>query len=156
MGDGARALGELGGDIIHRPGVIPGKAHNSFRRWFSRVWKLRGGGLYAGGYAVTFVIMEVRSLTGDVVGSSGVVDFVTSQAFEFVFRFISDSFINMILAFIWPVYVIQFRPPWGLIGLGMAFLTFDLLFRKRIEKWLASGPDEPRDPPADVPPAASR
>lgn len=149
MGDGARALGQLGNDLVHQPRVIPGKAHDWLRRWFARIWKLRGGGLYACGYAVTFLVLEVRSLTGDVADSSGVVDFLTSQVFEFVFRFIGDSFINMILAFIWPVYVIEFQPLWGIIGLGLAFALFDIVLRKRIERWLASVPDDGDDAPGE-------
>ena len=103
---------------------------------------MRGGGLYACGYAVTFVILEIRSLTDDVFESDGVVDFLTSQLFEFVFRFLSESLFNMILAFMWPVYVLQFRPPWGIVGLGIAFFVFDRLLRKRVENWLAAETDE--------------
>jgi hypothetical protein len=142
VGDGARALGELGDDLVNRPRVIPGKAHSWFRRWFAKIWKVRGGGLYACGYAATFLVLEVRSLTGDVFESDGVVDFVTSQVFEFVFRFLSESFINMLLAFLWPLYVIQFRPPWGIIGLGLAFAVFDRFVRARVERWLSADTGE--------------
>ena len=148
MGDGARALGELGDDLVHRPAVIPGKAHGWFRRWFAKVWRMRGGGLYACGYAVTFLVLEVRSLTGDVFESDGVVDFFTSQIVEFMFRFLSESFINMIQAFMWPLYLIQFRPPWGIIGLGLAFAMFDVVLKKRIERWLGADWDADPEPPA--------
>jgi hypothetical protein len=142
VGDGARALGELGDDLVNRPRVLPGKAHNWFRRWFAKIWKLRGGGLYACGYAVTFIVLEIRSLTGDVFESEGVVDFFTSQVFEFVFRFLSESLLNMIQAFIWPLYVIEFQPPWGVIGLGIAFFVFDRFLRKRVEGWLSGENEE--------------
>ena len=149
MGDGARALGELGDDLVRRPRVIPGKAHNWFRRWFARVWQVRGGGLYACGYALTFIVLEIRSLTGDVFESDGVVDFFTSQLFEFVFRFLSESLFNMILAFMWPVYVLQFRPPWGIIGLGIAFFVFDRFVRQLVERWLSAGNDDTPGAPDD-------
>ena len=148
MGDGARALGELGDDLVHRPAVIPGKAHGWFRRWFAKVWRMRGGGLYACGYAVAFLVLEVRSLTGDVFESDGVVDFFTSQIVEFMFRFLSESFINMIQAFMWPLYLIQFRPPWGIIGLGLAFAMFDVVLKKRIERWLGADRDADPEPTA--------
>ena len=108
---------------------------------------MRGGGLYACGYAVTFVILEIRSLTDDVFESDGVVDFFTSQVFELVFRFFSESLFNMIQAFIWPLYVIEFRPPWGIVGLGIAFFVFDRFLRQRVERWLSGENDEqPAEP----------
>lgn len=149
MGDGARALGEFGDDLVKRPRVLPGKAHNWFRRWFAKVWKVRGGGLYACGYAVTFIILEVRSLTDDVFESDGVVDFLTSQVFEFVFRFLSESLFNMIQAFVWPLYVVEFRPPWGVIGLGIAFVVFDRFLRRRVERWLSVEADDQPTAPDD-------
>ncbi len=44
------------------------KSHGWFRSWFRKVWKLRGGGLYACGFAITFIIYEVQSLADDVLG----------------------------------------------------------------------------------------
>ena len=41
---------------------------NGFRTWFRKVWKVRGGGLYACGFAVAFIILEVGSLADDVTG----------------------------------------------------------------------------------------
>lgn len=139
VGDGARALGELGDDLVHRPGVLPGKAHGWFRTWFAKVWKIRGGGLYACGYAVTFLVLEIRSLAGDVFEADGIVDFFTEQIFETLFRFLGESLANMISAFMWPIYLVQLNPPWGAIGLGLAFAIFDLVLRKPIERWLNAG-----------------
>lgn len=145
MGDGARALGELGDDIVHRPGVLPGKAHGWFRTWFGRLWRLRGGGLYAFGYVVSFAWLEVRSMALGLVQSEGVVDFVTSEIFEYLFRFLSDSLINFVLAFLWPAYLASVAPPFGLIALGAAFLLFPRVLKKPLERWLFG----------DGPPAAS-
>ena len=44
------------------------KSHGWFRTWFRKVWEVRGGGLYACGFAVTFVIFEIGSLADDVLG----------------------------------------------------------------------------------------
>ena len=73
--------------------------------------------------------------------SDGLVDFFTEQIVEFLFRFLSESLVNMIYAFMWPVYVVQLNPPWGAIGLGLAFLFFDTVLRKPIERWLNAGTD---------------
>ena len=41
---------------------------SGFRTWFRKVWKVRGGGLYAVGFAATFVYLEITSLADDVLG----------------------------------------------------------------------------------------
>lgn len=43
------------------------KTHGWFRGWFRKVWKVRGGGLYALGFALSFVYFEVGSLVDDVL-----------------------------------------------------------------------------------------
>ena len=140
----ARTLGELGSDAVHQPRVIPGKAHGWFRHWAGRVWRLRGGGLYACGFIVTFLYLEIVTIFGDVAESSGVIDFLATELFEFFFRFVIESLMNTINAFIWPVYVIAFAPPWGMIGLGAAFVLFDRVIKKPVEEYLF------RDEEADV------
>lgn len=102
------------------------------------MWKVRGGGLYACGYAVTFLVLELRSLAGDVFEADGIVDFFTEQIFETLFRFLGESFANMVSALVWPLYLVQWKPPWGAIGLGLAFVVFDVVLRKPIERWLAA------------------
>ena len=136
MGKGARALGEVGNDVVNQPGVLPGKAHGWFRKWFAHVWKVRGGGLYAVGYAVTFLYLEVMSVVGDIADADGVSSFFGTQLIEFLFRFLGDWVMNMALAFIWPVLVIDIQPPYGLIGLGLAFIVFPAVLKKPIERWL--------------------
>ena len=109
------------------------KPHGWFRRWFRKVWKLRGGGLYACGFAISFVILEIGSLADDVVGISAVFN---GQAIEFAINFIIDSFMNTMYSFMWPVYVVQLAPPWGAIGLGLAFFGFASYLKKPIEGWM--------------------
>jgi len=111
-------------------------AHGWFRNWFAKVWKVRGGGLYACGYAMTFAYLEVSTVVGEIVGSDGIVAFVQEQLIEFIFRFASDSFINLLRALIWPVYIVQFRPPFGVIALGIAFFAFPMTLKRPIEQWL--------------------
>ncbi len=112
------------------------KAHSWFRRWFAKVWKVRGGGLYAVGWAATFVYLELTTVLGEIAEADGIVDFFTNQLMEFVFRFMSDSIANMIQAFIWPVFIVQWQPPIGVIALGAAYIIFANYVKHHITAWL--------------------
>ena len=114
------------------------KGHGWFRRWFRKVWKVRGGGLYACGFALTFLVLEIGSLADDVLGIGAI---FTGQAIEFFINFLIDSFTNTMKAFIWPVYVVQWAPPWGAAALGFAFWLFPATLKKPIEQWIFH--DEP-------------
>ncbi len=109
------------------------KGHGWFRRWFRKVWKVRGGGLYACGFALTFVILEIGSLADDVLGIGAI---FSGQAIEFVINFMIDSLMNTMKAFAWPVYAVQYAPPWGAVGLGVAYWLFPTTLKKPIERWL--------------------
>ncbi len=128
-----------------KPQQLADRAHGWFRTWFGKVWKVRGGGLYACGYAVTFAILEVKTIFGDMADADGPVDFVREQAFEFVFRFLGDTLMNMVEAFIWPVRVLEISPPYGAIALGLAFFLFPITLKKPIERWLFGDPDDRQD-----------
>lgn len=122
------------------------KPHGWFRSWFRKVWKVRGGGLYACGFAVSFVILEIGSLADDVLGIGAL---FSGQAFEFIISFVIDSFKNTMYSFMWSVYVVQLAPPWGAIGLGLAFFGFSSLLKEPIEGWLfADAPEEAEEPPS--------
>lgn len=140
MGDGARALGELGDDIVHRPGVLPGKAHGWFRTWFGKIWRVRGGGFYALGYALCFAWLELKSIVGGFIESESLFAFLTDEIFEFLFRFLGDSFLNFGLAFLWPVYVLQYSPPIGPIAFIAALVLFPLVLKNPLERWLFGEP----------------
>lgn len=43
------------------------KAKARFRRWFAKVWQVRGGGFYAFGFAVAFVYLEVTTIAGEFI-----------------------------------------------------------------------------------------
>lgn len=122
------------------------KAHGWFRGWFAKVWKVRGGGLYALGYAVTFIVLEVTTVIGELAESGGIGDFLSEQLVEFIFRFASDSIVNLIQALMWPVFVVQWQPPFGAIALGLAFLIFPTYLKKPITKWLFPNADEETSP----------
>ena len=106
---------------------------NGFRTWFRKVWEVRGGGLYAVGFAATFLYLEVVSLADDVLGIGAL---FRGEAIEFFVNLIVESFMNTISAFMWPVDVIQFSPPVGVFALGIAFWLFPIYVKPHIERWL--------------------
>ena len=112
------------------------------RRWFRKVWDVRGGGLYAAGYIIAFLWFEVSTLAGEIAGASGVGDFFSNQLTDFILRFAIDSIMNMVHAFMWPVYIIQWQPAYGGIILGMAFWLFPIYLKKPIEKLLFDDDDD--------------
>ncbi len=96
------------------------------------VWRARGGGFYGLGYLITFIWLEIQLLFGDVAESDGVVDFVSSQMIELFFR----SFVNGFLAFLWPVYVLQWMDGWGIALLVGGYFVFEKGLRPAVEGWL--------------------
>lgn len=115
------------------------KSKNGFRAWFRKVWEVRGGGLYACGFAVTFIILEAGSLSDDVLGIGALFN---GQAISFVIGFIIDSLMNTFYALIWPVYIVQWKMPVGAIALGVAFWLFPTYVKPHIEGWLFDGDPE--------------
>jgi hypothetical protein len=120
------------------PSPLIERSKSGFRTWFRKVWEVRGGGLYAVGFAITFMYLEVLSLADDVLGIGAL---FRGEAIEFFVNFIIDSFMNTIAAFMWPINVIQLAPPAGIIGLGVAFWLFPIYVKPYIERWLFD--DEP-------------
>lgn len=101
---------------------------------------MRGGGLYACGFAITFVILEVGSIAEDVREFGRVFD---GELIPFVVNIVVDSFKNTGLSFAWPVYIVRIAPPYGAIGLGLAFWLFPITLKKPIENWLFDGEPPP-------------
>lgn len=157
LGDQVRSAGELGDAIVNRPGTLPGRAHGWFRRWFAKVWRVRGGGLYAFGFAVSFVIYEVQMIAEDFSADSDYIALFDGKIIEFIVNFFLESLMNTVHALMWPVPVVQMAPPYGAIGLGLAFVFFARVLKGPIEKWLfadqaETDPDgESRDKNTDKP-----
>ena len=99
------------------------------------IWRARGGGFYGLGYLIAFLVLEARLLAGDVGDSATVAGFVTSQIAEYVFRFTVMSFVNALLAMIWPLYVLQILGLWGFAVLGGGYLMFEKVLRPGVEAW---------------------
>jgi hypothetical protein len=157
VGDQARAIGELSDVIVNRPGALPGKAHGWFRKWFAKVWRVRGGGLYAFGFAISFVIYEIRMLIDDFSEGSDFGALFDGKIISFVVNFFLDSLMNTVQAFMWPLEVLEIAPPFGAIALGLAFIAFPRLLKKPIEGWLfgdeieSQPTGEPQDEEQNIP-----
>lgn len=104
-----------------------------FRTWFRKVWEVRGGGLYAVGFAATFLYLEIIDLFDDVMGIGALFE---GQVVDFIVDFFLDSLSNTIQSFMWPVNIVQWQPPWGAILLGVAFWLFPIYLKPHFERWL--------------------
>jgi len=131
-----REAQRLGRVLRDEPSSLPGEILIKIRRSFRTVWSARGGGLYACGFIVTFVFLEVRMFFVDIIEAESVGDYVTEQTFEIFFKYLGESLANTIAAFLWPVTLLQYRPPAGLIVLVVMYAVFSTLVKKPLERWL--------------------
>ena len=91
--------------------------------------------MYAVGYIVSFLWFEIRSVGADIVDFFGT-DVLSSELFGFLIGIVVDSFMNMVKALMWPVYIIQISPMYGGIALGVAFVIFPKYLKKPLEQKL--------------------
>jgi hypothetical protein len=136
IGDQARAIGDLSDVVVNRPRELPDRAHGWFRRWFAKVWRVRGGGLYAFGFAISFIIYEVRMLIEDFSGDSDFAVLLDGQIVNFIVNFFLESLANTIQALLWPLSILKLSPLYGAVGLALAYLLFSRVLKKPIEAWL--------------------
>lgn len=103
------------------------------RGWVVKLWASRGGGFYGLGYVITFVALEIRSLSSGLTTVSGVV----AQAVQYVLRFSVDSVRNIVSAVIWPAHLFEWLGgPAGLVALLVGYAAFDVAIRPLVQKWL--------------------
>ncbi len=131
-----REFMSLGRILVNEPKQFPRALLNVIRRSFRTVWDARGGGLYACGYVLTFIWLEIRMLVDDIRLAESISSFFGEQIFEIFFRYLGESLQNMIAAFMWPVFVIQVSPPWGLGILVAMFVAFPRWIKQPLEQWL--------------------
>lgn len=136
IGNRVKVVGSLSETLVKEPKAFPRKTAHAVRPWFRKVWKARGGGLYACGFVVTFVYLETATLISEIMASTGVVNFFTEQLIELPFRFLGESLKNMVLAFMWPVPIVEYSPPWGIAILVAIYLIFANFIKKPLEQWL--------------------
>ena len=126
----------LGKILANEPKEFPGELLKLIRRSFRTVWDARGGGLYACGYVLTFIWLEVTTFIDDILGAESIGALFGEQIFEMLFRFLGESLQNMIQAFMWPVFVIESFDKWGIGILAVMYLVFNKLVKARLERWL--------------------
>lgn len=145
FGEGLRARVRetvgLGKTLVNEPKSFPGEFWLVLKRALRTLWNARGGGLYACGYVITFIWLEIKTIAGELLASESALSFLTRQLAETLFRLISDSFVNSILAFFWPAFVLDWSPLWGAILLGALYFAFPRYLKPLLNRWLFD--DEP-------------
>jgi len=136
-----REAQRLGKTLKDEPGAFPGEVQGILRRSVRAVWSARGGGLYACGFIVTFVFLEIKMFFVDILEAESVSGFFTEQATEIVFKYLGESIQNTISAFIWPVHFLEYRSPWGFVILAVMYLVFANFLKAPLEHWLFSDAD---------------
>jgi hypothetical protein len=140
LGEGLRAAGRAGVDTVVKPGGLSDQAQHWIRDWFRRVWELRGGGLYAVGFAICFAYLEITELfLEDIPAFLALDSYAADALLGFMIDFLIDTLMNTLAAFMWPVFVVQWYPPFGAVALGVAFLLFPKYLKPHIERWLFRG-----------------
>jgi len=137
----AKALGQI---LADEPKLFPAALLRLIRRSLRTVWDARGGGLYACGFVITFVYLEIRMFILDIFQAESVGDFFASQVSEMFFKYLGQSIENTVQAFIWPVHVIDMQPPWGLGVLAALYFLFPKFIKAPLERWLFDDADEGR------------
>jgi len=143
MKNRGRETVSLGKTLVNEPREFPGALQDVFRRSFRTIWNARGGGLYACGYVLTFIVLEIKMFFGDILDAESIGGFFGEQLFEMLFRFLGESIQNMVFAFIWPVWFIQYESPWGLVMLVLMFVVFSNFLKAPLEQWLFKGAESP-------------
>ena len=136
MANRGREFVALGKVLVNEPRNFPSSVLTLLRKSLRTVWDARGGGLYACGFVITFVWLEISLFLSEIAESSGIGDFFGEQLIELLLRFTFESLGNTIQAFIWPVRVIEIAPPWGAIVLGLMFFIFPRYLKHRLERIL--------------------
>ncbi len=131
-----REFKSLGQILANEPMRFADALLHVFRRSFRTVWDARGGGLYACGYVLTFIWLEFKMLVSDILSAESISGFFGEQIFEIFFRYLGESLQNMISAFMWPAFVIQISPPWGVGILVAMFMAFPRWIKQPLEHWL--------------------
>jgi hypothetical protein len=139
MADRVQGVATLGNDLVTQPKAIPKTLSSAMKRSVHRLWMARGGGFYAAGFVVSFLWRELSMLFDEISQASSVGGFFGEQLIELLLRFTIESLTNTMMAFMWPLAVIQLRPPLGIIMLLLAYLAFARFVKEPLGKWLFDG-----------------
>ena len=129
-------IAELGRTAVHQPREVPQKVGGLVGKSFRKMYVARGGGFYACGFVITFVLLEAQTLAEDLFSSSSISDFIGEQLLQWIFRFALDSLVNTIQALIWPVHVISWIPPVGVLIFAAGYVVFGRYIKEPLGVWL--------------------
>jgi hypothetical protein len=121
---------------VNEPKAFPGALLKVLKRGFRNVWHARGGGLYACGFLITFVWLEVTMFFGEIFEAESVGGFFSGQLVELLLRFSILSIQNTINALIWPFHIISLSPVWGALTIGAMYIVFAKFVHAPLEQWL--------------------
>ncbi|RMF00701.1 MAG: hypothetical protein D6773_11065, partial [Alphaproteobacteria bacterium] len=103
------------------------------RGWLLGIWQRRGAGFYGLGFLITFIVLEVRMFGGDIAGSDNVAEALVVEVLTYIFRLGFMSFLNALLALLWPLYLIDRLGGFGLVVLIGGYFAFETLARPVVE-----------------------
>ena len=112
----------------------PARALPLAREALLEAWQARGGGFYGLGYLIAFCWLQVNVLLGDVSESDSVSQFAVGAAIEYMLRFSLMAFLNVFLALLWPLYVLEQFGGMGIILLALGYLGFEYGLRPLVEQ----------------------
>jgi len=113
------------------------------------LFQSRGGGLYALGYVVTFVVLEVLEIPemfADLGGLFAGEGTWPGAVIALVADFFVDTLRNMIYAFVWPGLFLGLLGPIGVVLLAVGFGTYNTLLRPIVERFVPELKVEPSIP----------
>lgn len=93
--------------LVNEPKALPAALLQVFKRAFRKVWRVRGGGLYACGFFIAFIWLEISMFFSEIYAAESAGSFFSGQILELLFRFSVLSLQNTVNALIWPVHIIM-------------------------------------------------
>lgn len=126
----------LGRTLKDEPREFPGQLLRALKRSFHTVWNARGGGLYACGFVITFIWLEIRTVIAEFAEAEGIGAFLSEQLFEMLVRFTVQSIQNTVMAFLWPVWLIERFEFFGIAALAVLYFLFPRLIKEPLNRWL--------------------
>ncbi len=148
MKNRGRETVSLGRTLKDEPRAFPGQLLRVLKRSFHTVWNARGGGLYACGFVITFIWLEIRTVIAEFAAAEGIGAFLTGQLFEILIRVTVQSIQNTLMAFLWPLWLIERFELIGVAALVVLYFLFPRLIKEPLNRWLFNDGEERNAPPS--------
>jgi hypothetical protein len=120
------------------------------------LWSSRGGGFYGLGYVVTFIVLEIRTITSGFATSDDVIGFLGLEILQMFFRVAFESLFNTLQAFLWPLFVLELLSNWGIVLLVAGWWAYGRFAVPWVRERFGVAPrprkPKPRRPKADPEP----